>query len=498
MKPHLAAGLVAATVTAFVAAPLAGGGAPQAGSTIPSASAAVTRLQADILAATRRPGVTRAHWGIVVHAIERDERLADINGGLLFVPASVTKIVSVASAAEAVGWNFRFETRLLAAGTMAGETLHGDLIVAGSGDPSIGGRGGDDLSVFTSAVKAAGIKAITGRIIGDDDAVEEPRPQLAWAWDDLGYTTGALFGALNLGENRTTVRLAPGATDGAPTTLTVDARSTSRLLVNRTVTGARGSPLLLWPEQRPGEPLLTLGGSIPARNGPVSVGISVGNPTLWFASVLRTRLVEDGVAVTGGAEDIDDAAPPPARERATTIFTYRSPTVREIAVPLLKESINLYGEALLRLNADPGTLPTNDAALAGLQARMKAWGIPDDAYQIVDGSGLSRRNALSPAALLAILRRSYNASDADPFMAALPVAGVDGSLEGRLRDTAAMGRVRAKSGTMSNVRSLAGYAVTLDGEHLAFVIMANNFEGTGVQANQAIDDIVVRLASFGR
>ena len=417
---------------------------------------------------------------------------------MLFVPASLAKLVSVATAAEAVGWDHRFDTTLSAVGPVAGGVLRGDLLVIGSGDPSIGGRGGGDLSGFVAAVKAAGITRIDGRVIGDDDALEEPRPQLAWAWDDLGYAAGALFGALNFGENRTVVVVAPGVVDGAPATLGFDPRAPSRPAVNRTMTGPAGSTRLVWAEQRPGDPFLTVAGSMPLGAQPAELVISVGNPTLWFAGVLRRQLIEAGVEVAGEAVDVDEIDPLPDRTGATVLFTHRSPTLGEIARPLLKESINLYGEALLRLNVQTETFPTNDAALVGLRTRLLSWGIADDSYQIVDGSGLSRRDAISPEALLTVLRRMYDPSGASPFMTALPLAGVDGSLEARMKETAARGNVRAKTGTMSNIRSLAGYATSRSGERLAFVIVVNNFEGSGADANQAIDAIAVRLAEFAR
>ena len=124
-------------------------------------------------------------------------------------------------------------------------------------------------------------------------------------------------------------------------------------------------------------------------------------------------------------------------------------------------------------------------------------GIPPDAQQIVDGSGLSRRDAISPEALCVLLERMYDPTGESPFMTGLPIAGVDGSLATRMKDTPAEGNVRAKTGTMSNIRTLAGYVTTRDGETLAFVIMINNFEGTGRDRRSARRDCR-RLAEFSR
>ena len=456
------------------------------------------QLRQDLAQATRLPGVQRGAWGVVVHSLDRNERLFELNPRTLLVPASIAKLASVATAAEAVGWDYRFETTLRATGAIAGGTLTGDLLVVGSGDPSIGGRAGDDLASWVEALKAAGIRRIDGRVIGDDDDVEEPRPQLAWAWDDLGYTTGSLFGALNLGENRMTLTIVPGPQAGAAATVNVEPHASSRPLANRVVTGVAGSPQLVWPEQRPGEPFLTVAGSIPAGAAPARLNVAVGNPTFWFASVLRNRLQRDGLEVTGDSWDVDDVMPRPDRASAVVLFTYRSHPLSEIVLALMKESINLYAEAVMRLNAPRSVLPTNDAALEGFRKRLETWGVPADAQQIVDGSGLSRRDTITPEAMLVVLQRMHDPSRASPFVTALPIAGVDGTLEARMRGTPAAGNVRAKTGTMSNIRSLAGYATTRDGEHVAFVAMVNNFEGGGAAANQALDAIAVRLAGFSR
>lgn len=440
----------------------------------------------------------RAAWGIVVHSLDRNERLFELNPRRLLVPASVAKLVTLATAIDAVGWDYTFETMLRGTGPVADGVLQGDLVVVGSGDPALGGRAGDDISVLVDALKGIGLRRIDGRVIGDDEAFEDPRPGLAWAWDDLGYTTGALFGALNLAENRMTVTVTPGQSEGAPTALGVEPYAAYRPLANRSLTGAPQSPQLLWPEQRPGEPFLTIAGSIPVGAPPATLSIAVGNPTFWFASVLRSRLLRSGVDAAGEAFDVDDVAPRPDLRSSVPLYSYRSHPLREIAQPLLKESINLYGEAVFRLNAAEALPRTNDAAIEGMARRLDAWGIPRDGWQLIDGSGLSRRNVVAADVLAEVLHRMYDASWTSPWMTGLPIAGRDGTLSGRMKGTAAENNVRAKTGTMTNIRSLAGYVRTRDGETLAFVILLNNFEGTGAQALAVIDSVAVRLANFSR
>jgi len=454
------------------------------------------QLRDDITAATTAPGVRRAAWGILVQSLDRGDRLFALNPGTLLVPASTVKLVSLAGAVDAVGWAFRYETTVRSTAPIGDGVLQGDLVVVGSGDPSIGGRGGADLRDWAQAIKAHGVRRIEGQVIGDDDRVEEPRPQLAWAWDDLGYATGALFGALNFGEGRMRIVVSPASAEGERATV-VSPYAWPRPMRILATTSTPGSMPLLWPEQRPGEPFLTIAGTIPVGAAPIQLFVSVGNPTLWFAHAIRHALMQSGIEVTGDAHDVDDVALMPDRG-AVVLYVHRSPTLAELAQPMLKESINLYGEAVLRLNAAKGVFPTNDAALEGLRTRLRGWGISDDAWQIVDGSGLSRRNAVAPEVLVAVLQRMYDPSEQSPWMTALPVAGRDGTLETRMRGTPAEGNVRAKTGTMSNVRSLAGYVRTRDGEPLAFAVMVDGFEGPGAAAVDAIDRIAARLATFSR
>lgn len=480
-----------APVTPRVAAVVASPGAT------PVASAGGTTLTDELIAITQRPGVSRGVWGVVVESLDRQDRLAALNARQLLVPASAGKMIAVAAAVDAVGWDHRFSTTLQASGPIRDGVLEGDLWVVGGGDPSVDGRGGQPLADWVAAVRRLGITRITGRLIGDDDAMDEPRPGAMWAWDDLAYPTGAIYGALNVAENRTIVTVTPGAQAGEPTVLTfADGRAPSGEVRNLSVTTS-GRQALIWPEQRPGEARLTIDGTLPVGARPVRLGVAVGNPTLAFARALREALQAGGVTVDGAAVDVDDLASLD-RGGLRLLDTLPSPPLSTLARPLLKESINLYGEAFLRLATGEAGSRTNDAALAALRARLSAWGLEDDAIGMVDGSGLSRRDVSSTEGLVAVLRHMYDPTMASPWMTGLPIAGRDGTLRNRLRDTAAESNVRAKTGTMSNIRSLAGYVRTRDGEMLAFAAVVNNFEGTGAQAVGALDAIAVRLAEFSR
>ena len=457
------------------------------------------QLRHDIDLLVDRSGHQYGTWGIVVQSLAKDDRLYERNPRTLLVPASTMKLVPLAAAAEAVGWDYRFRTQLLATGPIERGALRGDLVVVGSGDPSVLGRPDPGVTPgWVDALRRRGVTRVEGGIIGDDDDVEEPRPGLSWSWEDMGFGYGAMPGALNLRENVTTLIVSPGNAVGLPTILEVDPAPPGAPVVNSTTTSPPGTPPGVWPELGPGDPGLTVRGSIPAGSAAIRLRTAVGNPTLWFARSVRTDLLAAGIDVAGPAVDVDDVAVKPDRTAATLIHIHESPPLSQIAGPLLKESINLYAEAALWLATGREGARTTGAALDALRAGLESWGVPKDGIQIVDGSGLSRRDLVAADTLVAILRRFHDPRGTSPWMQAFPIAGRDGSLEHRLKGTPAEANAVAKTGSMSSIRSLAGYVKTADGEPLAFAILANNFEGPGAGVTATIDAIVARLAAFRR
>lgn len=464
----------------------------------PQAVDPVQQLRTDIDAALNQPGHLHGTWGVVIESLARNDRLYERNPQTLLVPGSTMKLVTVAVASETATWEYTFETRLLTAGSIDDGVLKGDLVLVGGGDPSLLGRPvSDTIAPWVDALKARGITRVTGRVIGDDDAVEEPRPGFAWSWEDMGFAYGALPGALNFAENVVDVTVTPGNAEGLPATIEVPPHARGLEVVNRITTIAAGTPTNLWPEIRPGDVALTIYGTIGQGAAPAVVSAAAGNPTLWVARALRNALLEAGIDVEGEAADIDDLPVKPARD-GLVLHEHRSPPLSEVAKPLLKESINLYAEAVLRLATGPEGPRTTDPALDAVRLRLQAWGIPPDGIQIVDGSGLSRRDVIAPETLVTVLRRFYDPSKQSPWMQALAVAGRDGTLERRMKGTPGEGNALAKSGSMSNIRTLAGYVWSADGEPLVYAVMANNFEGSAANVVATIDKVIVRLASFSR
>ena len=170
-------------------------------------------LQADLASYYRAPAFGNAIWGVRVRSLKTGETLFATNPGTLLMPASNMKVVTMAAAAERLGWDYTFQTKVVAAGTIEGGVLKGDLVVVGSGDPALGGRPTDGTAVFDNwadQIRAAGITAIEGRIIGDDNAFDDEGLGQGWAWDYLASGYATPIGALDFNENIVRLALKPG------------------------------------------------------------------------------------------------------------------------------------------------------------------------------------------------------------------------------------------------------------------------------------------------
>ncbi len=387
-------------------------------------------------------------WGVVIQSLDRPgDVIFTRNPDQLFVPASNTKLLTVAAAAVRLGWDFTFETTVRSTTALGSDgTVRGDLVVRGSGDPTPGDRPklASAVTAIADALWQHGVRRVEGRIIGDDDGFVDEPYGAGWAWDDLPFSYSAPIGALNYNEN--VRRATEAATSDGPQDTAVD------------------------------------------------------NPTLAFASALRTALLARGIAVIGGAADIDVAPPGPFPADAPVLASYRSSPLSDIAIRLLKSSQNLYAEVFLR--AIGHTADHAGSSAAGLEAigeTFATWGIDPGSVAQADGSGLSRYNLVTPTALTRVLEQMYrDARLRDGWMAALPIAGIDGTLEKRMKGTPAEGRVFAKTGSLSSVRALSGYVHARSGEWFVFSILANHFAAptTSADVDKVIDQAVERIAEI--
>ena len=442
---------------------------------------------------------SNALWGVQIKSLETGRVLYSRNAATLMMPASNMKIVTLAAAAETLGWDYRFKTTLETSAPIEDGVLKGDLVVRGTGDPTINRRDGRGTAVFdewAAALKAAGIRQIEGGILGDGSAFDDRRLGQGWAWDYLEAGYAAPVGALEYNENIATVSIRAGAKPGDAAELQLSP-GTGLGLLYHVVTGAPGSRTTITLERRTYDNYLDVSGSIAVDAAAVTRDVAVVSPSSYFAQSLLSGLVDRGILVTRPSRDISERAQdvenPPRRVLHETV----SPPLRDIATTMMKVSQNLYAETLLKASGaakgGPGTAASGRRASSDV---FTAWGIPESSYVQADGSGLSRYDYVTAAMIVTLLERMHsNPRHREAFVATLPIAGKDGTISTRLRTTRAEGNAVAKTGSISNVRALSGYVRTRDGELLAFSILANNFTAPAATITWMADLAVETLAN---
>lgn len=460
----------------------------------PRAPGALASLQNDVTALVASPDLKHASWGILVRSLRRDETLYSLNAARLLLPASNMKLVTMAAAAERLGWHYTFETRIVAGGPVESGVLNGDLVVVGTGDPSLDDWDGVATQTFSgwaAGLKARGITRIAGRIVGDDNQLDDQLLGAGWAWDDLTSSFAASIGALQFNENTSRLTITPGSAVGAAALVSLAPGGTGLILRSDVRTAPPDTMPSIEARRGAASSVLDVRGSVPAGAPPLVRNVSVYNPTLYFVSALRDALIVNGIDVAGPPVDIDDVdgTMEPLGQPLGTVVSHSSPPLSSLAQTMMKLSQNMFAESFFHaIGARPG-----------VDAVLREWGIGDSAVIVADGSGLSRYNLASPEALVAILTHVYRDDRLrEAFIASLPVAGRDGTLAGQMKGTAADGKARAKTGSMSNVRTLSGYVEAADGEPLVFSILANNYGTPADLVETIIDRIVVRLAQFSR
>ena len=447
------------------------------------------------------PAFASAHWGVLVRSAETGETLYARNPGKMFVPASNVKLVTASAALQGLGPEYRYRTAIVAAGPVRGGALEGDLVVVGSGDPTVSARFAGDpravLRAWADSLRARGVTRISGRVLGDDDVFDERALGRGWAWDDVDAAYSAEISGLPFDEGSAALRVEPGAEAGSAARVSLAPATAYLRLAADVATGAPESERRVRVERGADPREIRVSGSIPAGGEALEQRVSVPDNTAYFAAVLRETLAEAGIAVGGDAAEAQ--AGWGAGRTVDTLFVHRSPPLREILPGFMKPSQNQIGEILLKtLGAELRGMGTAGAGIVVVDSLFRMRGLPTGLLSQADGSGLSRYNLAAPELLVLLLEGERGGPHFAVYADALPVAGVDGTLAGRMGDTPLQANVRAKTGTLSGVRALSGYLATAEGEPLVFSMLVNHHTLTARDADRLAEAALMRLYALPR
>ncbi len=462
------------------------------------------------------PAARTAFWGIQIVELGSGKTLYELNSDHYFVPASNAKLFSTALALTRLGPDFTFQTRVLAVDPPDAQgRIAGDLRLIGGGDPNLSARSipyrmgpaaGNPFAAIeelADQLVARGIRSVAGDIVGDDTWYVWQPYATGWAIDDPQSDDGPPISALTLADNVLTLSVRPGAAAGEVAALSTNPRSEFYRIENRVRTIAAGGERHIHFQRIPGSRDAFLWGTIPLRDRGQDLLISVEDPAEFAAQALRAALEARGVAVAGGArgehlspDRLSDLtqAPPQEPIAGSELARRVSPRLIEDLRVTAKVSQNLHAELTLRaVGRARRNVGSFEAGMAEMKSFLADAGIDPAGYNLLDGSGLSRLDLVTPATVVKLLRFMYDSPARDNWLSILPVGGQDGTLSTRFGGTPAAGRIFAKTGSLSHVSALSGYLQRTDGSWITFSILVNNYGGRGVAEVRGVMDRICNL-----
>lgn len=468
-------------------------------------------LTAQIDSQINQPRFGAASWGISVVSLDSGRTLYAHRADQLMQPASTAKLFTAALALSTLGIGYQMPTRLLTSETIHDGRLNGPLVLYGMGDPTLGTASSADwASQLADQLYQRGLRQVHGDLIADDSYFTGPSFGSGWEAGDLQSWFAVPSSALSVGENIVDITLTPAAAAGLPASLSLDPVDANLSLLGQVITTLSRTPADINLYRAPGDGRLYAFGTVPAKSSPQHFKLSLPDPALEAGAQLRKALTDRGILVTGQLRTLhwpqDDTA---LISRAETLAEFRSPPLMDILQRGLKRSQNLYlqniflsvGAHQQSIETATGIVPfasTEQWSAKALQQLLADMGMPPAAAFIEEGTGLSRRDLVTPTAMVRLLTYLAAQPYASQLHDALPIAGVDGTLAAQLRHTAAEDNVHAKTGSMTYVHCLVGYVTSAAGERLAFAIMLNNYEppADGPSASADVNAIALLLANF--
>lgn len=461
------------------------------------------------------PVFQNAIWGVNVVDLNNGATLFSRNAQISMVPASNTKLYTTAAGLELLGTGFRYETRVWTNGVVENGTLKGDLIVEGSGDPTISGRFNEDDRTKTfrdwaADLKSKGITRIEGNIIGDDTIFDDIALGSSWSWDYTTYWYAAEIGGLSFNENCVDIEMI-GTRPGEPAIINMFPNTSYAQIVNQTQTVRRGEGTQTGYNRPWGTNTMYVSNRVVAGEK-TTYSLAVTNTALFFVHVMKEVFQAEGIEIIGGIFDRSGLqSVGDYRSNGRVLTTYTSPTLAEIVYILNKRSQNMFAENLLKTmgvwylaqqenrQAGPFLASARDGHRAAWPV-FGAAGVDTTRLNLADGSGMSRMNLVSPVMTTSLLKYMWYHPDQDvrnAFIQSLPRGGEEiGTLRTMFTRGPAASSVAAKTGTLGYARALSGYVTAADGTPLAFSIMVNHHTAGNVPANRVIESLVNTLAEF--
>ena len=461
--------------------------------TFGTAQSALNSIQQKITAWQTSAGLANASIGITVSDNETKEKLIESKPQLSLVPASILKTITTATALEVFGPDFRFQTTLSHSGMVRNDTLFGDLQIIGGGDPTLGSKYFPDskpfLEEWVKALQDNHIKAITGNLILDATIYESQMVPNTWIWEDIGNYYGAGASGISIYDNLYEIHLKSESEADQPTQIIRIVPEIPNLELTDEVLSSDLNSDQAYVYGSPEENRRVIRGTIPKNRSDFVVKASVPNPAALLASDFRKKLSRSGISVSGATKYEKVKTEP-----SIQLSVIQSPPLRDIIKVTNHESVNLFAEHFLKHLAfqKSGLGTTKD----GCKFVMQFWkdkGLDMSGFFMNDGSGLSRFNAITASQIVSVLNYMKTKSAySEDFYQSLPAAG-DGTLSKFSQQEFPNECLRAKSGSMTRVRSYAGYLTTISGRQLSFAIMLNNFSGSQSEAKRKIEEILVDL-----
>ncbi len=442
-----------------------------------------SQLGTAIDAVINRPLFNRGRWGILIQPLSTGPTLYSRDAQKYFTPASNLKLLTTAAALQELGANFRIRTSIYQNG-------NGILRVVGRGDPSLSDT---ELQKLAQQLKQKGITKIQ-QLSADDSYIQGDIVNPTWQWEDVQSSDGVPVSSFILNKNIFSFKLVPQAVGKSLQVLWLDPGEAKQWrIINQSITVPQNQPSYVNVTRELSGTVLRIQGQLTTNSEESLIDLPVVDPNYYFLRRFRTALATEKITlgqtlvVNGGVNQQE-------------IAFVESPPLAELLAETNLNSNNLYAEALLRALAVKKlrvkTQTSADVGLEVVKASLTKLGVDPANYILVDGSGLSRRDLVTPEAFVQTLRGMAKTPTAYIYRASLPVAGKSGTLKGRFQGTPAEGIVQAKTGTLTGVVSLSGYMNAPKYEPLVFSIIVNQSNQSATVIRQAIDEVVVLLTQL--